>query len=99
MHREKLDLLVTHGDIFLRIMCHLHLRFKTLLDSAFKLLDQSLGGLELGFTLLEFVAKNLLVVLFLLVVRLGELPQLGLAFGELASQSLFDFIVSYFCAL
>ena len=99
MHGEELDLLVTHGNVFLRIMSHLHLRLKALLDAALELFDQSLGGLELLLALFKFVAKHDLVVLLLLVVRLGELPQLGLAFGELAPQSLFDFIVSHLCAI
>ena len=57
LHGQELDLLVTHCDVFLRIMCHLHLRLEALLDAALELLDHSLGGLELGFALLKLMTE------------------------------------------
>jgi len=47
LHGQKLDLLVTHRDIFLSIVSDGHLCLETFLSFCLKLLDETLVGLEL----------------------------------------------------
>ena len=68
LHGQKLDLLVAHRDILLRVVSHLHLRLETLLNFALKLLNQSLLLLELRLALLEAVIEHDLVLLLLLIL-------------------------------
>lgn len=90
LHSQEFDLLVTHGDILLRIVCDLHLCLETLLDFPFKLFDERLLRLELSLSFLKSVTEHDLVVYLLLALTRCKFLQLGLALCKLDAQGLLD---------
>ena len=99
LHSEELNLLISHGDVFLRVVSHLHLTLIALLHFAFQFLNVRLHRLDLGFTLFKLMVEKTFVLLLLLALVGLVLFQHVLTVSKLGSQSFLDLGMAAFSIL